>query len=327
MHLLLTGGAGYIGSHMILTLLDAGHQVTVIDNLSTGHRVLVPNVEFHLLDIGNEKVLDALFKKHTFDAVLHFASYISVGESVIHPQKYYDNNVANTLMLLNVMLKNNVKHLIFSSTAAIFGDPVYTPIDLNHPKNPINPYGRSKWMIEMILQDYDRAYGLKSICLRYFNAAGSDPACRTGECHEPETHLTPLILQAANLQRDHIQVFGRDYDTPDGTCIRDYIHVTDLCHAHIDALHFLKKTNQSAQFNLGNGIGYSVQEVITAAEKVTGKSIKIIDAPRRAGDPAVLIADASDAKAKMGWMLRYPEIETIILHAWQWMQKNNAKTR
>ena len=274
----------------------------------------------HIFNIGNTEKLNQLFDNNKFDVVMHFASFIAVGESVENPAKYYQNNVSNTLTLLNTMIKHRVKHFIFSSTAAIFGNPLYTPIDLNHPKNPINPYGQSKLMIETILKDYDVAYGLKSICLRYFNAAGSDPKLRTGECHEPETHLIPLILQVAAKERDHIKVFGRDYETPDSTCIRDYIHVVDLCSAHLLALSFLKKENQSAQFNLGNGKGYSVQEVINAAEKVTQEKIKTINAPRRAGDPPILIADASDAKKILGWELQYPEIETIILHAWSWVK-------
>lgn len=318
MHILVTGGAGYIGSHMVIMLLENGHRVTVVDDLSTGHFQSFETVAFHSININNIEKLNALFKNNAFDAVMHFASFIAVGESVENPQKYYANNVVNTLALLNTMVKNQVKHFIFSSTAAIFGDPLYTPIDLKHPKNPINPYGRSKWMMEQILEDYDHAYGLKSICLRYFNAAGADPLMRTGECHEPETHLIPLLLQTALKKRDHVKVFGRDYDTKDGTCIRDYIHVTDLCSAHLKALNFLKEENKSAQFNLGNGKGYSVQEVIEAAKKITRCEIRTIDAPRRAGDPAVLIAEAGEAKSTLGWTLKYPSIDVIIEHAWAW---------
>lgn len=320
MHILVTGGAGYIGSHMVIALTEAGHQVTIVDDLSTGHRDLVQNTTIHIFNIGDVEKLNLLFEKNHFDAVMHFASFIAVGESVENPAKYYENNVANTLVLLNTMIKNQVKHFIFSSTAAIFGDPLYTPIDLKHPKTPINPYGKSKLMVENILQDYDHAYGLKSVCLRYFNAAGSDPKLRTGECHEPETHLIPLLLQCAAKKRDYIKVFGRDYETPDNTCIRDYIHVVDLCSAHSCALDFLRKENKSAQFNLGNGKGYSVQEVINATEKVTKQKIKIMNAQRRAGDPAILIADASDAKKVLGWQLQFPDIETIIAHAWGWVK-------
>ncbi|MDP1573487.1 MAG: UDP-glucose 4-epimerase GalE [Coxiellaceae bacterium] len=320
MHILVTGGAGYIGSHMVSALIEAGHQVTVVDDLSTGHREFLQNAALHVFSIGNAEKLNSLFEKNQFDAVMHFASFIAVGESVENPIKYYQNNVANTLILLNTMIKYHVKYFIFSSTAAIFGNPLYTPIDLKHPRNPINPYGHSKQMIETILKDYDKAYRLKSICLRYFNAAGSDPKLRMGECHEPETHLIPLVLQVAAKKRDHIKVFGRDYETPDKTCIRDYIHVVDLCSAHILALNFLKKENQSAQFNLGNGTGYSVQAVIDAAEKVTQEKIKIIDAPRRAGDPGILIADARDAKKILAWELQFPDIETIITHAWKWVK-------
>ena len=321
MHILVTGGAGYIGSHMVIALAEAGHRVTVVDDLSTGHRELVQNAALHIFSVGDAEKLNDLFEKNQFDAVMHFASFIAVGESVENPAKYYQNNVANTLVLLNAMIKHQVKHFIFSSTAAIFGNPIYTPIDLKHPKNPINPYGHSKQMLETILKDYDEAYGLKSVCLRYFNAAGSDPKLRTGECHEPETHLIPLVLEVAAKKRDHIKVYGRDYETPDKTCVRDYIHVVDLCSAHLLALNFLKKENQSAAFNLGNGRGYSVQAVIDAAEKVTQEKIKIIDAPRRAGDPAILIADASEAKRILGWELQYPEIETIITHVWAWISR------
>jgi UDP-glucose 4-epimerase len=239
MKFLVVGGAGYIGSHMVKQLLAAGHDLVVADNFSTGHRSALTGGELVELDIADVQALDALFAKHRFDAVFHFASFIQVGESVTEPAKYYQNNFAATLTLLQAMVRAGVKHFIFSSTAAVYGNPVYVPIDEEHPKAAINPYGRSKWMVEQTLEDFDRAYGLKSVCLRYFNAAGADPEGQLGERHEPETHLLPLILQAASGRRTSITVYGRDYDTPDGTCIRDYVHVTDLVAAHALAVDYL----------------------------------------------------------------------------------------
>lgn len=320
-NLLVTGGAGYIGSHMVLMLTQMGFKVTVVDDLSNGHRDHVIGAEFHQINIADKQGLSALFSNTQFEAVLHFASSILVGESMVEPDKYYQNNVANSLVLLDTMLSHGVKNLVFSSTAAIFGEPLYTPIDTKHPKIPLNTYGRSKNMLEQILADYDSAYGLKSVCLRYFNAAGADPESRIGESHDPETHLIPLLLQVASGKRQSIQVFGRDYDTADGTCIRDYIHVTDLCSAHVLALDHLKTHQASAQFNLGNGRGYSVQEVISAVEHVTGKNLNVIDAPRRKGDPAVLIADSGEAEKVLSWQQKYADLHTIIEHAWAWEQQ------
>jgi UDP-glucose 4-epimerase len=256
---------------------------------------------------------------------MHFASFIQVGESVQNPGMYYQNNVANTLNLLDVMVKHEVKHFIFSSTAAIFGEPQSVPLDETHPKNPINPYGLSKWMIEQILADYASAYGLHSICLRYFNAAGADPEGQLGERHIPETHLIPLVLQAASQRREHIMIFGQDYDTLDGTCIRDYIHINDLCQAHWLALQQLWDGGQSAAYNLGNGEGFSVREVIDAAKKVTGRDIPIIEGQRREGDPARLVADASLAKQMLGWKPQFADLDTIIAHAWAWEQQFGKK--
>jgi UDP-glucose 4-epimerase len=256
-----------------------------------------------------------------FDAVMHFASFIQVGESVQQPDKYYQNNVVNTLCLLDAMRAHGVSRLVFSSTAATFGEPQYSPIDEQHPQQPINPYGRTKLMVEQILQDYDTAYGMKSVCLRYFNAAGADPQGELGERHEPETHLIPLVLQVASGRRPHISVFGRDYDTPDGTCIRDYIHIEDLCTAHWLAVQALMAGQESQAYNLGNGSGFSVQEVVDTASRITGQKITVQDAPRRLGDPARLIADASRARLKLGWEPRYPDLATIIAHAWQWESK------
>lgn len=313
MRYLVVGGSGYIGSHMVGYLLAAGHSVVVADLVSPG-----PGIQWAQLDIADEAALNVLFGMCTFDAVFHFASFIQVGESVSAPGKYYQNNVAATLSLLQAMVNAGIKCLIFSSTAAVYGDPQYVPIDEAHPKSPINPYGLSKWMVEQILEDFDRAYGLKSVCLRYFNAAGADPAGLLGERHEPETHLIPLILQAASGRREAVTVFGRDYPTPDGTCIRDYVHVTDLACAHALAVDYLLEGGERAVFNLGNGHGFSVQEVIDAARAVTGRPITALDAPRRAGDPPRLVADASKAMQVLGWRPVHAELEVIVAHAWQW---------
>jgi UDP-glucose 4-epimerase len=316
--ILVVGGAGYIGSHMVKMLLGRGYGVTTLDNLSTGHRDAVLGGEFVLGDLADRALLDKLFSERGIDGVMHFASFIQVGESVQNPARYYENNVVNTLNLLDAMVAHDVKRFIFSSSAAVYGEPIRVPIDEAHPKNPINPYGRSKWMVEQMLADYDRAYGLKSVSLRYFNAAGADPEGRLGERHQPETHLIPLVLQAASGRRESVQVYGRDYDTPDGTCIRDYVHVTDLCEAHLLALDRLLQGGASAAFNLGNGNGFSVQQVIDTACEATGKAIPVKDAPRREGDPARLVADATLARKALGWNPRYDELETIVRHAWQW---------
>ncbi|MFJ3076858.1 UDP-glucose 4-epimerase GalE [Pseudomonas sp. NPDC087029] len=316
MKYLVVGGAGYIGSHMVKHLLRDGHEVVVADTVATA-----PDIEWVELDIADAGALDRLFGDYHFDAVFHFASFIQVGESVSDPGKYYQNNVAATLTLLEAMVRADIRHLIFSSSAAVYGDPHYVPIDEQHPKAPINPYGRSKWMVEQILQDFDRAYGLKSVSLRYFNAAGADPEGALGECHEPETHLIPLILQAASGRREAVTVFGRDYDTPDGTCIRDYVHVADLASAHALAVAYLLKGGESASFNLGNGLGFSVQEVIEAARAITGRPIRVIEASRREGDPAALVADAQRAKSVLGWQPQFARLDEIVGHAWSWERK------
>ncbi|MEW6611882.1 MAG: UDP-glucose 4-epimerase GalE [Pseudomonadota bacterium] len=316
--ILVVGGAGYIGSHMVKMLLQAGHQVTTLDNFSAGYQDAVLGGELVAGDLADRELLDHLFRDRRFDGVMHFASYIQVGESVLDPGKYYRNNFTNTLNLLDAMVQHGVRAFIFSSTAAIFGEPRYIPIDEQHPKAPINPYGRSKWMVEQALADYDRAYGLKSVALRYFNAAGADPDGQLGERHDPETHLIPLVLQAASGRRPHITVYGRDYDTPDGTCIRDYIHVLDLCQAHLLALEQLWAGGESAAYNLGNGQGFSVQEVIDTARRVTGREIPVLDGERRAGDPARLVADSRRAQEILGWQPRYADLATIIEHAWRW---------
>lgn len=322
MRILVAGGAGYIGSHMVKRLLAANFEVVIVDDLSTGYRDTITGGTFVQGDIADRSLLDNLFKTHSIDAVMHFASFIQVGESVKKPDIYYRNNLSATLNLLDAMVAANVRHFIFSSTAAIFGEPTYVPIDEAHPKQPINPYGRSKWMVEQVLEDYDRAFGTKSVCLRYFNAAGADPDCELGERHEPETHLIPLLLQVASGRRKSISVFGNDYPTPDGTCIRDYIHVADLCDAHLLALEHLKRHDRSDRFNLGNGNGYSINEVIAAVEAVTGKPIPREVQARRDGDPPRLIADATRAKKELGWSPRFGDLSAIIEHAWQWEIKH-----
>ena len=322
--ILVVGGAGYIGSHMVKILLGEGYRVITLDNLSTGYRDAVVGGEFIEADLADRGQLEQLFSGETIDAVMHFASFIQVGESVREPAKYYANNVANTLNLLDSMRNHGVNKFIFSSSAAVYGEPIRVPIDEDHPKQPLNPYGRTKWMVEQILADYDLAYGLKSVSLRYFNAAGADAEGRLGERHEPETHLIPLVLQAASGRRENVQVFGRDYDTPDGTCIRDYMHVADLCKAHRLALERLLNGAGSAAYNLGNGSGFSVQEVIDTAARITGKRIPVKDGARRGGDPARLVADAQTARQVLGWVPRYPELEPIIVHAWQWEQHQRS---
>lgn len=317
MKVLVVGGAGYIGSHMVKMLGERGCSVATLDDLSSGHRDAVLCGDFVQGDMSDRSVLDTVLSRG-FDAVMHFASFIQVGESVQQPAKYYQNNVVNTLGLLDAMRAHGVSRFIFSSTAATFGEPQYSPIDEQHPQQPINPYGRTKLMVEQALADYDRAYSLKSVCLRYFNAAGADPEGQLGERHEPETHLIPLVLQAASGRRPQIGVFGRDYDTPDGTCIRDYIHIEDLCLAHWLALQSLMGGAGSQAYNLGNGHGFSVQEVIDTAERVTGRKVPVVNEPRRAGDPARLVADASLVRQQLGWQPKFADLDTIVAHAWAW---------
>ena len=320
MNVLVVGGAGYIGSHMVERLGASGVDVTTLDSLVSGHRDAVLHGDFIEGDMADRELLDSLLGTRKFDAVMHFASHIEVGESVRLPGKYYRNNVAHTLVLLEAMLAAGIDKFIFSSTAAIFGTPQYTPIDELHPRAPINPYGRTKHMIEQILADYERAYGLRSVCLRYFNAAGADPAGRLGERHDPESHLIPLTLQAAAGRRAAISIFGTDYDTPDGTCIRDYVHIVDLCEAHALALQSLMADKPSAAYNLGNGAGFSVREVIDTVRRVTGCTFAVEEEARRAGDPPRLVADSSAARRELGWSPRYPALETIVEHAWKFEQ-------
>lgn len=323
MRILVIGGAGYIGSHMVKMLGQEDYSVTILDDLSSGHRDAVLCGDFVQGNFGDREVLNLILSRG-FDAVMHFASFIQVSESVQHPDKYYRNNVSNTLDLLDAMRAHDVNKFIFSSTAATFGEPQYIPMDEQHPQQPINPYGRTKLMVEQALSDYDRAFGFKSVCLRYFNAAGADPEGQLGERHEPETHLIPLVLQAASGRRSSISVFGRDYDTPDGTCIRDYIHIQDLCSAHLLALQSLTIGADSQSYNLGNGNGFSVQEVIDTAEEVTGRNISVVDGPRREGDPARLVADSRLARERLGWKPLYDDLATIIKDAWQWEMQSVA---
>ncbi len=319
--ILVTGGAGYIGSHNVKFLCEKGYDVVVVDDLSGGFPDAVPEGCLVKGNIGDSRLLDEMFGEYNFAAVMNFASFIEVGASVKYPSSYYQNNVGNTLVLLDAMVRHGVKHFVFSSTAAIFGNPDYSPIDENHPKAPINPYGRSKWVVEQLLADYEQAYGLKSVCLRYFNAAGADPDGELGERHEPETHLIPLVLQAASGRRDRITVFGNDYETDDGTCVRDYIHVVDLAQAHWLALEYLERKNQSTAFNLGNGNGYSIRQVIETVREVTGRKFCVEEGPRRAGDPAVLVADSQQARSELGWKPEYSDLTDIIRHAWNWEMK------
>ena len=306
---------------MVVRLLQDNVEVTTLDNLSAGYRDSVLGGNFIEGDLANTDLLDKVFSENDFDAVMHFASFIEVGESIISPSKYYFNNVTNTQNLLDAMVKHGVLNFIFSSTAAIFGEPEYVPIDEKHSMKPINPYGRTKLIVEQMLADYDHAYGLKSVALRYFNAAGADPETRIGERHVPESHLIPLVLQAASGRRDSISIFGQDYDTPDGTCIRDYIHICDLCEAHLLSLKVLQSSNKSVAYNLGNGDGFSVKEVIDTAKQVTGREIPVVIADRRAGDPARLVADARLARKALNWTPVFDSLETIIRHAWEWEEK------
>ncbi len=319
--ILVTGGAGYIGSQMTKMLLANQYQVVILDNLSSGSMSAVLGGEFVHGDLADQQLLDGLFAANDFAGIMHFASFINVGESVEEPLKYYRNNFQNTLNLLDCMVRHKANNFIFSSSAAIFGNPLRTPIDETHPVAPINPYGHSKSMVENVLADFDRAYGLKSVSLRYFNAAGADPDGDLGERHEPETHLIPLVLRAASGRLPNLTIFGQDYDTPDGTCIRDYVHTVDLCQAHLLALEFLFQGGLSSAFNLGNGGGYSVQEVIGLAESVTGKKIPTRGAARRPGDPARLVADSSLIARTLGWKSCYGDLATIVRHAWEWEQR------
>lgn len=318
MAILVTGGLGYVGSHAVKLLVDRGEEVVSLDNLVFGHKQAACGSTIVVGDIGDKELLRSIFSAHKIDSVMHFAAFADVGESVADPRKYYINNISNSLAMLEVMLEYGVKMMIFSSSAATFGEPEVVPIPEDHPKNPTNPYGRSKLMLEHILKEYEHAYGLRSISLRYFNASGADPSGLIGEDHTPEHHLIPLVLQVALGQREKIGVFGTDWPTPDGTCIRDYIHVTDLAQAHLLALDVLRKGRETTAYNLGNGNGYSVFEVVKVAEEVTGKKIDAVGEPRRPGDPAVLVASSEKIMRELGWSPKFPDLKTIIQTAWNW---------
>lgn len=325
--ILVTGGAGYIGSHNVIALCDAGYDVVIFDSLELGHIETVNTlknitskgkvVDFIQGNLQNLSDIESVFEKHKIDAVVHFAAYSQVAESVKNPEKYYFNNVYGTLNLLSAMLKNNVKRIVFSSTAATYGEPVYVPIDEKHPQIPINTYGKTKLIVEGIMDDYDKAYGLKSVRLRYFNVAGADSRNRVGEWHDPETHLIPNILKSTFNGGKTFQMFGTDYPTKDGTCVRDYINVEDLAQAHVLALRYLEKGGKTNYFNLGTNEGNSVKEVFTDCEKVTGKDIAVDIMPRREGDPATLIADNKKAKQELGWISK-KTLEESISTAYNW---------
>ncbi|MBD2256336.1 UDP-glucose 4-epimerase GalE [Pseudanabaena sp. FACHB-2040] len=324
--MLVTGGAGYIGSHTVLCLEQAGYRVIVLDNLVYGHQDVVESaLEAKLIvgDICDRTLLDQIFQTYPIAAVIHFAAYAYVGESVQNPAKYYRNNVMGTLTLLEAMVAASVKRLVFSSTCATYGVPQQVPIPETHPQAPINPYGQSKLMVEHMLRDFDKAYDFRSVCFRYFNAAGADPEGRLGEDHNPETHLIPLALLTALGQRESLSIFGTDYPTPDGTCVRDYIHVADLASAHVLGLEYLLKGGNSDIFNLGNGDGFSVRQVIDAAEKVTGQTFNVVEIDRRPGDPPALVGSSDRARKILGWQPQYADLITMMQHAWQWHQKRH----
>ena len=318
MAILVTGGLGYVGCHAVKMLVDRGEEVVNLDNLAYGHVEAACGGEVVIGDIGDRELLRRIFSTHKIEAVLHFAALADVPESVADPRKYYITTVASSLAMLDVMLEFDCKMMIFSSSAATFGEPEAVPIPEDHPKNPTNPYGRSKLMLEEILKEYEHAYGMRSISFRYFNASGADPSGLIGEDHRPEHHLIPIVLQVALGQREHVKVYGADWPTPDGTCVRDYIHVTDLAEAHLLGLEALRKDHPTTAYNMGNGSGYSVLEVIRVAEEVTGKKINTVPAERRPGDPAVLVASSEKITKELGFQARYPDLKTIVETAWRW---------
>jgi UDP-glucose 4-epimerase len=321
-HILVTGGAGYIGSHTTKVLLERGYEVTVVDDLSRGYRHNVAPERLRVMNTADTAGLTRLMDEKPVDAAIHFAAYIAVGESVAKPELYFANNVCGSLSLLTAMAQAGVRHLVFSSTAAVYGMPASSPIVEDFPLNPINPYGESKLMVEKMLRWFDSSHNLRSICLRYFNAAGADPSGALGEEHEPETHLIPLMMRAIRTGKP-LNVFGADYPTPDGTCIRDYIHVLDLAEAHIAALESLMGGGPSDQFNVGTGAGHSVLEVLRAVEAVTGEKVPYVIGPRREGDPAALVADSRKLQRTLGWKPRYTELHDIVATAWEF-EKNHA---
>jgi UDP-glucose-4-epimerase GalE len=322
--ILVTGGAGYIGSHTVRLLLRQGHDVTVVDNLSKGYRHNVPADRLHELDLSNTSALASLLKQKQCDAVIHFAAFIAVGESMREPARYFTNNVAGSLSLLDAMVQAGVKHVVFSSTAAVYGNPHASPILETFPIQAVNPYGESKVMVETLLGWFDQIHQLTSVCLRYFNASGADPEAALGEEHEPETHLIPLVIRAAQTGTP-VTIFGDDYATPDGTCIRDYIHVNDLAQAHILAVEYLLNGGASDRFNVGTGEGSSVLEIIRAVEEVAGKSVPYVIGPRREGDPPALVASSQKLRDRLGWSPHYADLRTIVTHAWNFASREAAK--
>ena len=321
MAVLVCGGAGYIGSHINKQLHMEGYETVVFDNLVYGHREAVKWGHFEQGDLGHIEEIERVFEKYTIEAVFHFAAYAYVGESVTEPEKYYDNNVANTLNLLKVMRRHGCSKIIFSSTCATYGEPESVPITEDMPQKPVNPYGATKLMVERILKDYHAAYGMEFVVLRYFNAAGADPEGEIGEHHDPETHIIPLLLDAAGGKREEIKVFGTDYDTDDGSCIRDYIHVFDLATAHLLALHYLEQGRGSDFFNLGNEVGTSVLQVVDSVKRVTGREFKVTLTNRRPGDPARLVGSSRRARELLGWKPVYGDIDKIVEHAWKWHEE------
>ncbi|MHC4942443.1 MAG: UDP-glucose 4-epimerase GalE [Planctomycetota bacterium] len=325
--ILVLGGAGYIGSHTVKRLKARGEEVIVYDDLSQGHREALSDTLLVEGDVNDRARLCETMKSHKVDSVIHFAAHCYVGESVEHPAKYYHNNVSGMVSVLNAMKEADVKRIIFSSSAATYGIPDRVPIPEDAPTNPINPYGRSKLMMEQMMADYEHAYGIGYTALRYFNAAGADDEGILGEWHDPETHIIPLTIYAALGIRDAITVFGEDYDTPDGSCIRDYIHVDDLADAHILALERLRQGGKSRAFNLGNGKGYSVKEVVDEVHRISGREFKVIKGPARAGDPPSLVADAAQAEKELGWKQQHPSLSEIVTTAYRWLEKNPAGYR
>lgn len=321
MNILITGGAGYIGAHTNKLLNQLGHTTIVFDNLSEGHKDAVKWGTLIIGDLKNSQDIEACLSKHKIEAVMHFAGATNVSESMSNPKKYDENNVIGSENLLKAMKNHNIPHIIFSSTCATYGTPQTLPLTEDHPQNPINHYGKTKLQTEHALKKHETEWGLKHINLRYFNAAGADPDTEIGEAHHPETHLIPLVIEATQGKRPHISIFGSDYNTEDGTCVRDYIHVTDLAMAHIKALDYLMLGKRSASFNLGNGQGFSVKEIIKTVEKISSKACPIIESPRREGDPPVLIGSSEKAKTKLNWTPKYASIETIIQTAWNWHNK------
>ena len=319
--ILVTGGAGYIGSHTVHLLLEQGHDVTVVDNLSKGHRHNVPAERLHVLDVADTAALAGLMRQKQCDAVIHFAAFIAVGESMREPERYFTNNLSGSLSLLTAMMQAGVKRIVFSSTAAVYGNPPGSPILETFPIQAVNPYGESKVMVETLLRWFDDIHHLRSVALRYFNACGADPEGRLGEEHDPETHLIPLLLRAV-ITGQPVTVFGDDYDTPDGTCIRDYVHVNDLAQAHILAVEHLMAGGASQQFNVGTGTGHSVMEVIRAVEEVTGKKVPYVVGPRREGDPPRLVASPDRLRKRLGWNPSFPDLHRIVEHAWRFASRS-----